>query len=330
MKILTFDANPIVREVFAEKLPGHEHVFFDEPLCDVSLQAHPDAEIISMFVASRCTREQLDMLPNLKMVALRSAGFDNIDLAHATARGIVVARVPKYGQHTVAEFTIGLMLMLTRKLYQAAHRVHEEKSFSQEGLEGFDVFGKTLGVLGTGNIGRTVVAIAQGLGMEVLMHDTYPAKDLESAHATYVSIDDLLARSDIVTVHVPYLPETHHIINAERMAKMKRGAYLINTARGELVDTDALVPALKSGQIGAAALDVLEAERNLKREGEEGVSAEIQQDIAEDHELMGMDNVIITPHVAFYSREANRDIQEISAGNIAAFIAGAPQNTVSE
>lgn len=329
MKILTFDATPIVREVFAAKLPGHEHVFYDESLCDASLQAHPDAEVVTMFVASRCTKEQLDMLPRLKMVALRSAGFDNIDLPHAKERGIIVSRVPKYGQHTVAEFAIGLMLMLTRKLYRAARRVHEEKSLSQEGLEGFDVFGKTLGVLGTGNIGRTVVGIAQGLGMEVLMYDMYPAKDLEGAHAKYVPIEELLARSDIVTVHVPYMPETHHLVNAQRIAGMKRGAYLINTARGELVDTDALVPALKSGQIGAAALDVLEAERDLKTEGEAGAAtAETTQDIAEDHELMGMDNVIITPHVAFYSAEANRDIQEISAGNVAAFIAGAPANTV--
>lgn len=330
MKILTFDASPVVREVFADKLPGHELVFFDEPLCDASLQAHADAEVVSMFVASKCTKEQMDMLPNLKMVALRSAGFDNIDLAHAKERGIVIARVPKYGQHTVAEFAIGLMLMLTRKLYQAAHRVHEEKSFSQDGLEGFDVFGKTLGVIGTGNIGRAVVAIAQGLGMEVLMYDMYPAKDLESAHARYVSLEELLPQSDIVTVHVPYMPETHHIVNAERMAQMKRGAYLINTARGELVDTDALVPALKSGQIGAAALDVLEAERNLKA-GDTGASiaAETARDMAEDHELMGMDNVIVTPHVAFYSKEANKDIQEISAGNIVAFIAGAPINTVA-
>lgn len=330
MKILIFDATPIVREVYGTLLTGHELVFSDEAVNDAVLAQHADAGVISFFVSSRLTDAQMDMLPHLKMISLRSAGFDHVNCAHAKERGIVVSRVPKYGQHTVAEFAVGLMLMLSRHLYESARRVREDGSFAQDGLEGFDLFGKTLGVLGTGNIGRAVVGLGQGFGMDVLMYDMYPAKDLEGAHAQYVSLEELLAKSDIVSVHVPYLPENHHFMNAERIALMKRGALLINTARGELVDTDALLAALKSGQVGGAGLDVLEEERVLKSGpgSVAGLSREAAEHIAADKELMQMPNVVVTPHVAYYSREANRDIQEISANNIAAFAAGAPTNVV--
>jgi D-lactate dehydrogenase len=328
MKILIFDATPIVREVFTNRLTSHTLVFHDEPVSDAALQADADAEMVSLFVSSRLTKEQMDMFPNLKMVTARSAGYDNVDCVHAKERGIVVARVPRYGQHTVAEFAMGLMLMLSRKLYESSRRVREEGSFSQAGLEGFDLFGKTLGVLGTGNIGRAVVGLGQGFGMEVLMYDMYPAKDLEGPHARYVSIDELLGQSDIISVHVPYMPENHHFLDAERIGKMRRGAYLINTARGELVDTAAMLEALKSGQLAGAGLDVLEEERTLKSGADAALSAEAAQHVAADKELMQMPNVIITPHVAFDSHEANKDIQEISAGNIIAFLEGKPTNTV--
>ncbi len=329
MKILIFDATPVVRDVFTGKFSDHTLVFHDEPVSDAALSADPDAEIVSLFVSSRLTKEQMDMLPQLKMVAARSAGFDNVDCARAKERGIVVARVPRYGQHTVAEFAMGLMLMLSRKLYESSRRVREDGSFSQQGLEGFDLFGKTLGVLGTGNIGRAVVALGQGFGMEVLMYDMYPAKDLESAHARYVPVEELLRQSDIVSVHVPYMPETHHIVDAAKIAQMKQGACLINTARGELVDTSALLAALKSGHLSGAGLDVLEEERRMKT----GDMADAPEDAArrmrEDKELIGLPNVVVTPHVAYFSREANRDIQEISAANIAAFMAGTPTNAVA-
>jgi D-lactate dehydrogenase len=265
------------------------------------------------------------------MISLRSAGFDNVDGAHAKERGVVVCRVPRYGQHTVAEFAMGLMLMLSRNLYESSRRVREEGSFSQTGLEGFDLFGKTLGVWGTGNIGRAVVGLGQGFGMRVLMHDMYPAKDLENEHAHYVPLEEMLAQADIISVHVPYMKETHHVVNAERFAQMKKGVVLINTARGELVDTNALLAALKSGQVGGAGLDVLEEERMLKAGNTESgdVSAEVAENVAADRELMNMPNVVITPHVAYFSREANKDIQEISAGNITAFLAGTPTNVAA-
>lgn len=328
MKILIFDATPIVRDVYSATLPGHSLVFHEGPVSDDVFAANTDAEIVALFVSSKLTAAQMDVLPNLKMISARSAGFDNVDSAHAKERGIVVSRVPKYGQHTVAEFAMGLMLQLSRKLYEASRRVREDGSFSQDGLEGFDLFGKTLGVLGTGNIGRAVVGLGQGFGMHVLMNDMYPAKDLENENAKYVELDELLAQSDIVSMHVPYMPETHHFLNAERIAKMKPGAYLINTARGELVDTMALLAALKSGQLAGAGLDVLEEERRMKSGDASGATSDITEHMHADKELMAMPNVIVTPHVAYFSREANRDIQEISAHNITAFLAGHPTNLV--
>jgi len=330
MKILVFDATPVVREVYGAALAGHTLIFHEEPVSDAALQADADAEIVALFVSSRLSAAQIDMLPRLKMISARSAGFDNIDCPHAKERGIVVSRVPKYGQHTVAEFAVGLMLQLSRKLYEAARRVKQDGSFAQDGLEGFDLFGKTLGVLGTGNIGRAVVGMAQGFGMEVLMYDMYPAKDLEGPNAKYVSFEELLARSDIVSVHVPYMKETHHILDAARIAQMKQGAYLINTARGELVDSGALLDALKSGHLAGAGLDVIEGERGMKAEHEgKEPDREAVALMAQDHELLKMENVIVTPHVAYFSREANKDIQEISAGNITSFLAGTPANIVS-
>jgi D-lactate dehydrogenase len=329
MKILIFDATPIARTVYSESLSAHTLVFDDGPVSDDVIAANTDAEVISLFVSSKLTAAQMDMMPSLKMISARSAGFDHIDHVHAKGRGIVVARVPKYGQHTVAEFAIGLTLQLSRKLYEASRRVREESDFSQDGLEGFDLFGKTLGVLGTGNIGRGVVGIAQGFGMEVLMYDMFPAKDLEGPHAKYVSVEELLASSDIISVHIPYMPENHHYMNADRLGKMKRGAYLINTARGELVDTSALLAALRSGQLAGAGLDVLEEERRMKTGDMSGATAETAAHMAEDKELIAMPNVIITPHVAYFSREANKDIQEISVGNVTAFLAGTPTNVIS-
>lgn len=329
MKILIFDATPLVRDVYGSLLTDHALVFHDEPVSDAALAADADAEVVSLFVSSKLTAAQIDMLPNLKMVSLRSAGFDHADCAHAKAKGIIVSRVPKYGQHTVAEFAMGLMLMLSRKLYESHRRVRQDGSFAQDGLEGFDLFGKTLGVLGTGNIGRAVVGLGHGFGMRVLMNDMYPAKDLEGPNAKYVPLEELLSQSDIVSIHVPYLPENHHYMNAERIGMMKRGAYLINTARGELVETSALLAALKSGQLAGAGLDVLEEERRLKTGDMDGATSEAAAHMHEDKELIAMPNVIVTPHVAYDSREANKDIQEISANNIAAFSVGKPTNVVA-
>ena len=332
MKIIFFDSDTTVREVFSRELVGHECVFVDGPVTDSALQAHADAEAVSLFVSSSLTKEQMDMLPSLKLVAARSAGVDAIDAAHAKERAITLVRVPKYGQHTVAEFAFALMLALSRRLVEAAREVHEEGMCDPMLFEGFDLNGKTLGVVGTGNIGRAVVSIAQGFGMEVLMNDKFPASDLESANVRYAPFEELLARADIITLHAPYTPENHHLLGAEQFAKCKKGVVIINTARGELIDTAALVESLKSGQVGGAGLDVLEGEHNLKAEAEVVRDCDSLQDLKtmmRDHELMRMPRVIVTPHVAFFSREAYHDILQITAKNIVAFASGTPENVVA-
>lgn len=331
MKIIFFDSDDTVREVFTTALTGHELTFIDGPVTDDALRAHADAEAISLFVSSMFKKEHMDLLPNLKLIAARSAGVDNVDAVHAKERGIAVVRVPKYGQRTVAEFAFALMLGLSRRLVEASQHVRDGGAYDPMGYTGFDLCGKTLGVVGTGNIGRAVVSIAQGFGMNVLMTDMYPAKDLESAHAHYVSMDELLAGSDIITLHAPYTPENHHLIEKEKIAKMKRGALIINTARGELIDTAALVDALKSGQVGGAGIDVLEGERTLKHTEAEVRASGSAEDMAaytRDQELMHMPQVILTPHMAFNSHEAYRDILNVTAQNILAFANGAPQNVV--
>ena len=209
--------------------------------------------------------------------------------------------------------------------------MHDNGDFSTTDLEGFDLYGKTLGVIGTGNIGRNVCRIAEGFGMEVKMFDRFPDMSIETSHARYASFDDLLANSDIVTLHVPYIPENKHLLNSDAFAKMKRGAYVINTARGELIDTGALVAALKDGRVAGAGLDVLEEERALKDDAvlmRDMESIEALQALIRDHVLVDMPHVVITPHIAFSSREAYREILTVSAANIDAFIKEAPQNAL--
>lgn len=329
MKILVCESDAATREIFDAKLPGETIVHIEGPLSSEVLATHTDTEILSCFVGSQVRQSDIDLLPGLKLIVTRSAGFDHIDCAYAAQKGIVVARVPRYGQHTVAEFAFALILSLSRRVVDAATRMRETGAFDPKPFEGFDLFGKTLGVVGTGNIGRAVVGIARGFGMQVLMHDMHPADDLVSEYARYVSLEELLAQSDIITLHAPYTAESHHLLDGARFAQMKRGALLINTARGELVDTQALVAALQSGQLAGAALDVLEDERQFKT-GTVPAEEDAQElkTLIFDHELVRMPNVIVTPHMAFNTREAYRDIITISADNTHAFLSGSPVNLV--
>lgn len=331
MKILVFDSDETVRALFTEALSGHEIIFSDKPLHDDVLKIHPDAECLSVFVASTVSKEHLAQLSNLKLIVARSTGVDHIDVVAAHERGIIVSNVPRYGMHTVAEFTFALMLSLSRKICRAHTQIREEGDFHiTEPLEGFDLFGKTLGVIGTGAIGGTVVGIARGFGMEVRMCDVRERPELVSEHAHYVSRDELFATSDIITLHTPYTPENHHLLNADAFSKMKRGVVILNTARGELIETGALVEALQNGTVSGAGLDVLEGERALKDEAAatKNGTAELFKSLVQDHVLADMPNVIITPHIGFFSREAYREILAISVENILAFNKGCPQNIV--
>lgn len=301
------------------------------------LQNVPDADIAdltiaSVFIGSEVDGEQLDRMPHLKLVCTRSTGYDHIDLDACREREIVACNVPAYAEHTVAEHTFGLMLALSRKILKAYERTRRS-DFSLEGLSGFDLKGKTLGVVGAGAIGLRVIRIGVAMGMRVLAYDVRPQGLLSDVmQFEYASLDELLSQSDVVSLHVPLLPATRQMINRESIAKMKRGALLINTARGELVDTDALLDALSSGHLGGAGLDVIEGEERIGDEAQMAGSGAPREDLAvavQRYALLNRDDVVLTPHMAFYSREALHRLMEVTCGNIHAFLEGEPRNTVT-
>ncbi|MDO8561952.1 MAG: NAD(P)-dependent oxidoreductase [bacterium] len=317
---------------------GIDVSYHKERLWEGTVSLAAGAEIISVFINSEVRKDVIDALPNLKLITTRSMGFDHIDVAYAASRNIAVSSVPGYGAHTVAEFTFALILTLSRKIIPAYHHLREDDSFSLKDLMGFDLHGRTLGVIGTGKIGRHVIAIAKGFGMNVLAFDRTPDQDLVSTMAVeFAPLPALLSRSDIVTIHVPYSEETRHLINKESVKGMKRGALLINTARGEIVDTEALVWGLSEGIIAGAGLDVLEGERYMKEEvaflvnnREEAMETkEGFKTILESHALVHDRRVVATPHMAFFSKEAIEDILKTTAENITGFASGAPQNMVN-
>ena len=227
----------------------------------------PDATVLCTFIESKIDEDEMKRFPALKLIATRSTGFDHIDLAAAKTRGIAVANVPSYGENTVAEFTFALLLALSRRVIDADERVRGG-AFSPVGLRGFDLAGKTIGVVGCGHIGTHVIRMANGFGMKVLGFDVVRNDELaRTLNFTYTTLPELFATSDIVTLHVPYNAHTHHLVNRENIGTFKKGSYLINTSRGAVVETDALVEAIKSGVIAGAALDVLEEEGELRDEG---------------------------------------------------------------
>ena len=271
-------------------------------------------------------------MPRLKMVATRSTGYDHIDLKAARRRGIAVANVPSYGENTVAEHTFALFLSLSRNVHKAYLKT-TQADFSLEGLQGFDLKGKILGVVGAGHIGLHVIKIAKGFGMKVLAYDVRRQPFLsEVLDFQYASLNELLQASDIVTLHTPYGPQTHHLINRPAIQQMKRGALLINTARGSLVETDALVWGLDQGIVGGAALDVLEGEDLIKEE-RQLLSADFSKEklvtALKNHILLHRENVVITPHIAFFSKEALQRIVETTVSNIFNFLSGTPTNLVN-
>lgn len=320
-------------DFFKQNLSGHEVFFLDAPLTSENLPDDKSLEIASVFVTSKIDRSVINALPNLKAVFVRATGFDNIDLGLCKQKNIVVSNVPAYGSHTVAEFTFALILNLTRKVYPAINRLKIERRFSFEGLQGLDLFGKTLGVLGTGKIGSNVIKIAQDFGMNILAFDAYPNQTLaDELHFKYLPLEEVLLLSDIVTLHVPYNKETHHLLNSTNLPLMKKGSYLINTARGALIETDALCKVLTSGQLAGAGLDVLEEEDELKEEAEllskSAIPQDKYKDILEDHLLINLPQVLVTPHMAFFTKEAVASIRQTTLDNLNAFIKGSPQNQV--
>lgn len=260
----------------------------------------------------RITGEILERLPNLKLIVTRSAGYDHIDLVETSRRGILVCNVPDYGAHMIAELAFGLLLAVARHVVRGDERYRRERRFSDEGLKGIELYAKTLGVVGTGRVGLHSVRIARGFGMRVIAHDVVEkpqaARDLGFE---YAPLERVLAEADAVTLHIPLSVETYHLINAHRLAMMKRGAILVNTSRGGVVDTQALIEALRSGHLGGAGLDVLEAERSTH------------------HDFSGL-NVVVTPHIGWYTDGAVGRILSVALENIAAFAAGKCVNLVGQ
>ncbi|MFA6364915.1 MAG: hydroxyacid dehydrogenase [Candidatus Paceibacterota bacterium] len=333
MKIGFFELEGWEEKIIRETFVGHEIRFSNTKITENELPAQNDFDILSVFVDSRITSAVLTHFPNLKLITTRSTGFDHIDVAACKARGIAVASVPGYGDNTVAEFAFGLMLTLSRKLYQAIDQIKENESFSQKGLRGFDLKGKTLGVVGTGRIGKEVIKIATGFGMKVIAFDPFPNGETATLLGfTYFSLDELLGNADIITLHCPLSDITKHLINRKNITAIKKGAYLINTARGGIVETDALVEALEKGILAGAGLDVLEEEGETKDEmrflSEHALHEEELKTILQNHILMRMPNVIITPHNAFNSQEALERILHTTLENIGGFIAGTPKNII--
>jgi len=304
----------------------HELVFLDArltaetaglagafPAICVFVNDHVDAQVLARIAAGGpgggATR----------LVALRCAGFNNVDVSAARRLDVTVARVPAYSPHAVAEHTLGLMLMLIRKLHRATNRVREG-NFSLDGLLGFELHGHTVGVVGTGRIGQTVVRLLSGFGARLLAMDPTPNPECVALGATYVALPELLAQSDVVTLHCPLTANTRHIIDAAALARMKRGAILVNTGRGALVDAPALVGALKEGVLGGLALDVYEEEERLFFEDHSGDL--LQDDVFA--RLLTFPNVVITGHQAFFTEEALQAISRTTLGNISDFQAGRP------
>ncbi len=289
-------------------------------------------DIASVFIYSHVDAAILKKSPRLKLIATRSTGFDHIDLAMSQKKKITVCNVPFYGENTVAEHTFALILALSRKVHQGYLRTIRG-DFSFEGLQGFDLKGKTIGIIGTGHIGLHAIRMAVGFGMKVVAFDVVKNSFMEETLGfSYVSFDELLVQSDIISLHAPYNSATHHMINMGNIRKIKRGALLINTARGALVETEAMTKALDEGILSGAGLDVLEGEDLIKEERQilsHEFSVSNLKTLLQNHILLNRENVVITPHIAFNSKEAFQRILDTTIENIRAFLKGTPKNKVN-
>lgn len=333
MKIYICEVEEWERERYLELADKHQVEFCQAKLTQEIAETFADADILCPFIHSSVTAEVMERMPLLKLIATRSTGYDHIDMDYCKQRGITVCNVPTYGDNTVAEHVFGLLLTISHRLTEAIDRTRKG-DFSQHGLQGFDLRGKTMGVIGTGSIGEHVIGIALGFGMEVLAFDVKPRRDLaESLGFRYVSMDELLGESDVITLHVPAIPKTHHLLSEDEFGKMKKGAVLINTSRGGVIDIQALIGALSTKTVAAAGLDVLPEEPVIREEAELLYSAFRKKHNLEtllaDHILLRLRNVYVTPHSAFNTREAVKRIQDTTMENIRHFARGRPQNVVS-
>ncbi len=331
MRIIFFEIKGWEKSFLKRNLKGHYLEFYGEQLNLENAKKAKDFDAISIFIYSKMDSQTLENLPKLKLIVTRSTGFDHIDLKSCKRRRITVCNVPFYGENTVAEHTFALILSLSRNIHKSYLRTLR-RDFSTEGLKGFDLKGKTLGVIGAGHIGLHVIRIAKSFGMKVLAHDINQDEFLaEVLGFEYVSFKELLNKSDIITLHVPYNKHTHHLINRDTINMIKKGAILINTSRGGVVSTEALIEALDRKILSGVGLDVLEGEDLIKEEKQLLYDQKKMKDLVKlvrDDILLSRDNLVFTPHIAFYSNEALERILETTVQNITAFLSGNPQNVV--
>ncbi|MCK5039996.1 MAG: hydroxyacid dehydrogenase [Candidatus Aenigmarchaeota archaeon] len=320
-KIAFFEVKPWEKAYLKKKLKEHDLLFFEEKLNENNILKAKNADIISVFIYSKVDVEVLEKLTSLKLIATRSTGFDHIDVKEAKKKKIPVCNVPYYGENTVAEHTFALIMSLSRNVHKSYVRTLKN-NFSIEGLTGFDLKGKTIGIVGGGHIGLNVAKIAKGFGMNVLVYDLHRQTFLSEVLCfEYSSFEDLLKKSDIISLHVPYNKYTHHMINKETIHLIKKGAILINTARGQIVDTDALLYALENKILSGAGIDVIEGEELITEEKQLLYEDNVDKwkTILRDHRIFKMDNVVFTLHNAFNSKEALIRILDTTAQNIESY-----------
>jgi len=327
--------DPWEKSYLKSHLKEYKNVTFHRGTVEEEIKGIQDADILSVFIKSKVSNSILKKLKKVKLIATRSTGFDHIDVKTAKTKKTKVANVPTYGENTVAEHAFALMLSLSRNMRKAYWQT-SQNNFSLKGLMGFDLMGKTLGILGTGHIGLHAIRTGVAFGMKVIAYDVKQNHFLADVlNYQYVSLDELFKRADIISLHLPLLPSTRHIINKAAIKKMKKGVILINTARGGLIDTDALIQGLDQEKIGGAGLDVLEDEEWVWEERRLLQAEEIEKEWIKlrnthrNHVLLHKPNVIYTPHMAFYSREAVQRILDTTLENISAYLNNKPLNCVS-
>lgn len=328
-----YDIQEEEKPILESGLVEHACTFHSTPITLENISS--DVEVISVFVSSYVTKEMLDKMPNLKLIACRSAGYNNIQVHEADKRGIHVVVVPSYGDHTVAEYAFALLLTLSRKIPESVKIVKENVCLEPSLIRGIDLHGKKLGVIGTGKIGKRMIAIARGFGMDVIAYDTY--ENPQDAHVLgfmYVTKEDLFRQSDIISLHAPLTPDTTRILNEQAFSLMKDNVYIINTARGELIDTHALLVALSGSKIAGVGLDVIEGEELVKEkckmiEIKDRESTKLLEESFYISTLLKDDRVVLTPHIAYNTTEAVSRIMNTTVDNIKNFFNGTINNKVT-
>lgn len=344
MKISFVETERSEEDFFAGELPEHDLEF-----ADGSGEVSEDAEIVSVFIYSKIDTAFLDAHPLVRLISTRSTTLDHIDGDACRRRGVAVRSIRIYGDHTVAEHTFALLLGLSRRLRDVMEG-HRKGGLSLEALRGFELRGKTLGIIGAGRIGRQVIPIARAFGMPVFVHDPYLGATERELGVPNVNLGELLSRSDVVSIHAALTPETYHLLNAETIKKCRRGVIILNTARGALIDSSALSEALESGHVAGAGLDVLEAEGVMRQQAADIVAAEIVErlhspfapqesrdpahlrhfcELMHGESLLKRRNVVFTPHIGFNSVEAINRINHETVAHIREFAGGSDDREIS-